>query len=248
MLQSHHPKQCILVDPGDASPALRFLDRHQLTLCAVLVTHCHWDHVDGIAEIIRVMSARHTVVPPVFGPYNETIPCLTHPVRGGQCFSVPNGSHYPIHVFAVPGHTRGHVAYYIKGVGLFSGDTLFAAGCGRAFEGTHAQLYQSLCCLAQLPAKTPLYCGHEYTQNNLQFAATLFPQDTAIAARLDRVRQQRQQGQPSLPTLLQEEFNTNLFLRSHVPSVRRGCEALSGSVLATPEAVFSFLRDQKDRY
>src|SRR3954468_1521332 len=172
-----------VVDPGEARPVLDYLAREKLQLAAILATHHHPDHVGGIAEIL----ARHKA--PVYGPRNEPIETLTQPVSEGDEVAVPElGVRFS--VLDIPGHTRAHIAYYGAGA-LFCGDTLFACGCGRLFEGTAQQMYASLQKLAALPDDTKVYCGHEYTLANIGFAKSVEPRNAALAAREGRDRDKR---------------------------------------------------------
>lgn len=201
-----------VVDPGEAAPVERFLARTGGRLCAILVTHRHGDHVGGIAELV----ARHPV--PVYGPAREAAEVVTFPQVDGDRVSPPELG-VELTVLDVPGHTLGHVAYYAREVGLFCGDTLFGAGCGRVFEGTLDQMHASLARLAALPSDTPVYCAHEYTQSCLRFAKTVEPGNADIDARIARVAAQRSAGKPSVPSTLAEELATNPFLRWQAPAV-----------------------------
>src|SRR3954469_10890044 len=169
-----------VVDPGEARPGLAYLRRENPGLAEILATHHHPDHVGGIAELVR-----HYRVP-VFGPKNEPIATLTHPVSEGDRISVPELA-MQFEVLDIPGHTRAHIAYYGAGA-LFCGDTLFACGCGRLFEGTAEQMYASLQKLRSLPDATRVYCGHEYTLANIGFAKTVEPGNERLAARERRDR------------------------------------------------------------
>jgi len=169
-----------VVDPGEARPVQDYLAQEGLSLVAILATHHHPDHVGGIAELV----AQNKV--PVFGPKGEPIPALTHPVGQGDRAVIP-GLDASFSVLDIPGHTRAHVAYYGLG-SLFCGDTLFACGCGRVFEGTAAQMLDSLSKLAALPDETKVYCGHEYTLANIRFARAVDPGNAVLAALPDETR------------------------------------------------------------
>lgn len=236
----HQDGHAIVVDPGDATPVAAWLQTNQHHLTAILVTHHHGDHVGGLAALTREWTV------PVFGPANEAIAGITHPVREGDTIRAP-GLDAAFTVFDVPGHTAGHVAYYGAGA-LFCGDTLFAAGCGRLFEGTAAQMHASLGKLARLPPDTRVYCAHEYTQSNLRFALAVEPENQALHRRAEAVAAQRAHAQPSLPTTLANELATNPFLRADQPPVQRAAAAHAGQPLPDPESVFAALRQWKDHF
>lgn len=228
-----------VVDPGEAAPVRKYLADEGLTLCAILATHHHPDHVGGIAELVRDAKV------PVHGPKGEPIPDLTHPVGEGDRVELPQLG-LVFSVFDIPGHTRAHVAYYGAG-SLFSGDTLFACGCGRVFEGTPAQMLASLGKMAALPDDTLVYCGHEYTLANIEFARKVDPGNAALAAREERVRKLRAAGQPSLPSTLGEERATNPFLRCAEPPVVESANKYLGSRIGDPVSVFTAIREWKNR-
>ena len=229
-----------VVDPGDARPVLDYLSREKLRLCAILATHHHPDHTGGIAELV----ARQRV--PVFGPRNEPIPSLTQPVSEGDRVEIPELG-VTFSVLDIPGHTRAHVAYYGAGA-LFCGDTLFACGCGRLFEGTADQMYTSLGKLAALPDDTKVYCGHEYTLANIGFAKAVEPDNRSLAAREARDRKLRDAGRPTLPSTLGEEKATNPFLRCREPAVVESANKYLGARVADPVRVFAAIRDWKNRF
>lgn len=235
-----HPGQAVIVDPGDAKPILEYLKAEQLALAAILVTHHHYDHTDGIKNILQAHPC------PVYGGAKEPIDLVTHPIADGETFSIEaldltfTGLH-------VPGHTNGHTAFYGHEM-LFSGDTLFAAGCGRNFEGTPTELYQSLNKLAQLPKETLIYCGHEYTLQNLQFAEKVEPENVDIQSKLRLVQIMNSVNQCTLPTNLAEELNTNVFLRCHEPAVLAAAQAHADKRLTEPSDVFAVLREWKNRF
>ncbi|GEC94848.1 hydroxyacylglutathione hydrolase [Zoogloea ramigera] len=230
----------VVVDPGDAAPVLRYLADEGLSLAAILVTHHHPDHVGGVLALLE-----HAAVP-VYGPALETIPGLTHPVGEGDEVSVP-ALGLSLRVLDIPGHTAGHVGYYAAPA-LFCGDTLFAAGCGRLFEGTPAQMFDSLQKLASLPGDTQVYCTHEYTLSNLAFAAAVEPGNPAIAERIAHCEAIRAAQKPTVPFLLSGELLTNPFLRSHEAAVARQAEARAGRPLGSPVEVFAAVREWKNSF
>ena len=235
--------RCLITDPGDAVPVIAAMDALGLTPSAILVTHHHPDHVAGITTLL----ARWPM--PVYGPAREDIPGCSHPMKDGDRihFDAPNAT---LDVIDVPGHTLGHIAYYISRADppvLLGGDTLFSGGCGRLFEGTAAQLQHSLDRYNGMPGNTLLCCTHEYTEANLRFALSLLPQDPAIRRRMAEVQALRAQGRPSLPSTLAEERQSNVFLRCEDPSLIR---ALGDGPEEPVDrlSVFTALRARKDRF
>ncbi|WP_010597790.1 hydroxyacylglutathione hydrolase [Rickettsiella massiliensis] len=233
-------KHCILVDPGEARPALAFLKNTHYTLDAILITHHHWDHTNGVKALLRTYSV------PVYGPAKETVLGVTQPVDEGDTFHIEG---WPLNfkVLATPGHTLGHIAYYAEGM-LFCGDTLFSAGCGRLFEGTADQMLASLNKLAHLPGDTQLYCGHEYTLANLHFAQMIEPENSQIKERLEKVREFRQSNLPSLPNTLENERKINPFLRCEQIRIADRIEKHHGRRLTSPVEIFAYLRQWKNNY
>ena len=193
LLQDHSTRRCAVVDPGDAAPVLAWLQAHgDWQLSDILITHHHPDHVGGVATLKAATGAR------VCGPARENIPARDLALDDGADIEVL-GRRFLI--YALPGHTLGHIAYYQAEEGwLFCGDTLFAAGCGRLFEGTPEQMHHSLQRLAALPDATAVYCTHEYTLSNLHFARAVEPHNPAVAARFAEVSAWRAAGRISLPS------------------------------------------------
>ncbi|WP_417692144.1 hydroxyacylglutathione hydrolase [Pseudomonas sp.] len=239
LLQDHATQRCAVVDPGDATPVQAWLDAHPgWVLSDILITHLHHDHVGGVQAL---KNATHATV---YGPANENIPARDVALQDNDQLSVLG---WDFDVYAVPGHTLGHIAYYHHGL-LFCGDTLFAAGCGRLFEGTPAQMHQSLSRLASLPEDTLVYCTHEYTLSNLRFAAAVEPGNLDIAARLEKVSQQRAASVMTLPSTLALEKLTNPFLRTAETSVKQKADERNGQRNETPSEVFAALRAWKDKF
>jgi hydroxyacylglutathione hydrolase len=234
----------VVVDPGDAAPVLAHFEREGLELAAILATHHHGDHVGGIPKLL----ARWTV--PVFGPARESIPGRTHALAQGDAITVP-GIGLELSVLDIPGHTAGHIAYVARASDpplVFCGDTLFAAGCGRLFEGTPAQMVDSLARLAALPDATQVYCGHEYTLANLRFACAVEPANASLRERQAREKAKRDRGLPTLPSTMAEEHETNPFLRIDVAEVRAAAERHAGRALGSRAAIFAEIRAWKNAF
>lgn len=230
-----------LVDPGDAAPVLAALPRLGVTPVAILCTHHHADHVGGIPELLE-----HFPGLPVYGPAHENIDTLTQHLHDNDEVHLPElGLNF--RVLEVPGHTRGHIAYFGHGC-LFCGDTLFSAGCGRLFEGTAAQMHTSLSRLAGLPGDTRVYCAHEYTQANLRFAQTVEPENADIAAYRREVEALRARDEPTIPSVLEREMRINPFLRSAIPAVHAMAEKHAGISLPDNVSVFAAVRQWKDNF
>jgi hydroxyacylglutathione hydrolase len=239
LLQDHRSQRCAVVDPGDAAPVEAWLDAHpDWVLSDILITHHHHDHVGGVERLKHISGAT------VYGPASENIPARDVALQDNDTASVLG---WDFDVYAVPGHTLGHIAYYHHGL-LFCGDTLFAAGCGRLFEGTPDQMHHSLSRLAALPEDTLVYCTHEYTLSNLKFAAAVEPTNTDIAARLEKVTQQRQNGVMTLPSTLALEKLTNPFLRTGETLVKQKVDERAGAQNRAPSEVFAALRAWKDKF
>lgn len=214
LLQDHRTQRCAVVDPGDATPVQHWLAQHpEWSLTDILITHHHHDHVDGVKALKAQTQAQ------VYGPALENIPARDVAVHDEDHFTLWN---YDVRALHVPGHTKGHVAYVLdhpEQPWLFCGDTLFAAGCGRLFEGTPEQMHTSLQRLAALPDNTLVFCTHEYTQSNLNFALAAEPNNLAVQKRLQDVRALREQGLITLPSNIALERITNPFLRCNQPEL-----------------------------
>ncbi|KUM02601.1 hydroxyacylglutathione hydrolase [Chromobacterium sp. F49] len=229
--------RAVAVDPGDAAPLLAFLRREKLRLEAILITHHHADHCGGLAELSRDWPDA-----PVYGP--PGISGVTAAVKEGDEVPLAFG---PAEVLAVPGHTLDHLAYRI-GDHLFCGDTMFAAGCGRVFEGTPAQLLASLKKLAQLPPRTKVYPAHEYTLSNLRFALAADPLNPVLAMRQSRDQALREQGLPTLPSTIAVELASNPFLRCQEPAIRASLLAQGGRADDAEADSFARLRAWKNDF
>lgn len=239
----HDSRHAVAIDPGDATPILAALQANQLELSAILLTHHHADHIGGVPALLA-----HRQVP-VFGPSNDHIASVTQKLQQGQRITVPD-LELELDVIEVPGHTRGHIAYYAAGQHwLFCGDTLFAGGCGRLFEGTPSQMLASLDKLAALPDDTAVYCAHEYTMSNLRFAREVEPENQALLTRIRAEQEKRDQGIPTVPTRIQLERQTNPFLRVREASVRTRLVA-AGKISENQDDASNFgaLREWKNHY
>jgi hydroxyacylglutathione hydrolase len=226
--------EAIAVDPAEARPVLAAITEQQLRLAGILITHNHGDHLGGAAELHKKTGAK------VYGPDDSRIPVPSSPLRDGERFECASLS---ISVMHLPGHTRTHVGYNLPALNwLFTGDTLFCAGCGRLFESTAAQMWHSLQRIMSLPDATNIFCGHEYTEENLRFALSLEPDSREIAERLAQVNELRRKGLPSVPSTLALEKRTNPFLRVNTLAAKLGMAGASDA------EVFAEIRRRKDRF
>lgn len=238
ILERDGSNRVVVVDPGDGAPVIEALSRCDLEIAAVLVTHHHRDHVGGLPDLIRRYHS------PVYGSVSEPVAGVDHPLAGGDRISLPDLA-LELEIVALPGHTAGHIGYLGAGC-AFVGDTLFAGGCGRVFEGTMEQMHGSLSRLAGLPVATKVYCAHEYTLTNLRFARVVEPGNEALARRLDAVETALAAGEPTVPSTIGDELETNPFLRCGVGSVKGAAETHAGQTLEGPTEVFGVIRSWKD--
>lgn len=228
----------ISIDAPDASAIADNLKKRGWQLTHILTTHHHEDHVAGNLELKDVFGCR------IIGPEAEKdrIPGISQTVKGGDVFQL---AHRPVTVFACPGHTLGHVAYHFSDdYLLFAADTLFSLGCGRVFEGTMTQMYQSVNQFRGLQGMTSVYCGHEYTEANAKFALTIEPGNRDLVRRAMEVRRLREQGKMTCPTTISEELRTNPYLRCDSPEIRK----VLGMESATDAEVFAEIRERKNRF
>ncbi len=228
-----------VVDPGDAQPVIDYLRAVNIELSGILITHHHADHAGGVDELVRIWKNIS-----VYGFSQKTVPGVTHVVKENdviQCGSVK------FTILEIPGHTLDHIAYYNDEI-VFSGDTLFSVGCGRVFEGTHEQMYRSLSKLSQLPEQLKLYCGHEYTLQNLKFATHVEPDNYFIQNKIPAVEALLAANHPTLPSTLADEKKLNPFLRCEEISIISAAEKYASKPLKTPVDVFTCLRDWKNQF
>lgn len=236
--------QAAVVDCAEARPVLAELERQGASLAAVLATHHHFDHVGGNLDLLSSIPNLR-----IFGSAGDAskIPGITDRLADGDILTVGT---LPARAILIPAHTSGHVAYHFpRAKAVFTGDTLFAGGCGRLFEGDAAQMMRSLARLTCLPDDTQVYCGHEYTLKNLQFAAELEPGNRALTLKLARVRALRERHQPTVPSTIGDERATNPFLRIESPELATSVRARVADVpVGDGVALFAALRALKDRY
>ena len=229
--------RCLIVDPGEAAPVLRAIEEHQWQPEAILLTHHHNDHVGGVQAL---RYAFPDVV--VYGPAETQHKGTTQVVAEGDTVTVLGQD---FSVFATPGHTLGHICFFSFPY-LFCGDTLFSGGCGRLFEGTATQMYQSFCKINALPDDTVICCAHEYTLGNMKFAVSVLPQDAEVQEYYKKVSELRAKNEKTLPVILKNERKINLFLRTEDADL---IEVINQErVLQHPEERFAWLRAKKDAF
>lgn len=239
-----------IVDPGDGEVVQQALEEKGLTLAGILITHKHYDHIDGIEHLVNhYQTTEHAI--PVYGPQSPAISQITHVCKDND--TIPLYDHeFSISVLETPGHTPEHLSYYSANAfakpALFCGDTLFAAGCGRLSGGTAQQLYTSLSLIQALPDNTEVYCAHEYTLANLHFAKAVEPNNPNIEQRIERENQQRQQNIPTIPTRLSIEKATNPFLRTEQDTVKNAVSQHWDKTYSSESDVFAELRRWKDNF
>lgn len=246
-----HDGSCALVvDPGDANPVLEYLQANHLSLKGILITHHHADHTGGILNLLSALGSDI----PVYGPAGDGIPGRTSIVGQDDKVEI-HSPRIGLKVFEVPGHTLTHIAYFANMQAnvvepmLFCGDTLFASGCGRLFEGTPTQMAQSLAKFAALPKNTLVYCTHEYTLSNIRFALAVEPDNFNLLAWSDKAQALRAHGLPTLPTSIGQELQVNPFMRCDQADVVAMAKEVSGQKdLPTPAHVLAVIRAWKDRF
>ena len=227
-----------VVDPSEAEPVEAALDARGWTLTHILNTHHHLDHIGGNEQLRKRFS------PVLIGPASESARIPNMDITVGDGDTVDIAGHKGV-VYETPGHTRGHIAFWFAGSdALFCGDTLFALGCGRVFEGTMEQMWNSLLTLRAVPSTARIYCGHEYTLSNARFALSIDPDNTRLQTRTREFEEMRARGQSTIPTVLADELETNPFLRADVPALASAVGMPGGD----PVAVFTEVRTRKDNF
>lgn len=238
-------QSAIVVDPGDAQAIINHIEARKLSLDYILTTHHHPDHTGGVTELAKRYNAE------VIGPNSQYIPQVTRHVDGGQTIELLG---LTLNIITVPGHTLDHIAYFIDQATplaypvLFCGDTLFAGGCGRVFEGSFAQMRSSLAKLKALPSDTRIYCAHEYTQSNLAFALAVEPGNTSLRERVKKVASQRASNEATVPSTLATELATNPFLRYDADEVIATAMARTNRSTLNSDEVFGAIREWKDNF
>ncbi|RUR07497.1 hydroxyacylglutathione hydrolase [Legionella sp. km772] len=226
------------VDPGEAYPVLSFAKEHSLTLQSIFITHHHHDHIGGLEKLVE-----HYPACTVYGPLDSRIPFITNPVKKDQILELGD---YSFRILSNPGHTSTHISYFEPNQHwLFCGDTLFSAGCGKVFDGTLEQLYESLLLFKTLPQTTKIFCAHEYTQQNLSFAQTVEPSNAEVVKFLSHLK--NDSITCSLPSTLAHELLINPFLRLAEPEVQKYAYR-HGAQSNAPQEIFSILREQKNQF
>ncbi|MCP4595848.1 hydroxyacylglutathione hydrolase [Neptuniibacter sp.] len=230
-----------VVDPGDAQPVLDYLKSNNLSLCAILITHHHNDHTGGVSKLTESFDV------PVYGPANSPFKGITHPLSKGDKIDLLGKT---LTINEIPGHTLDHISYYTgeNEPQLFCGDTLFLAGCGRLFEGTAAQMLEAMDYFAEMPDNTEVYCTHEYSLANLDFAVAVEPNNNEIKATVEQCKALRADDQPTLPSTIGQEKQINPFMRTHHADVIQAANNFSGSTLENKVAIFASIREWKNQF
>jgi hydroxyacylglutathione hydrolase len=234
MLLDAKNKKSFAIDPGEAAPVIETLKRLEMGLAGILVTHHHWDHTGGIEDLLDYAGNI-----PVIASHRSNLMTVNHRVKDDDNIPCLN---FHLKAMEIPGHTLDHTAYYINSSILFSGDTLFSAGCGRIFEGTPEMMFATLNKILTLDENTKLYCGHEYTLANLRFAEAVEPQNPEIKKKMNSI------NGCSLPSTLKDEKLFNPFLRCHIPDVIQAAEKCANKKLRSPLEVFTAIREWKNNW
>lgn len=242
----HNENLAYVVDPGDHKPVAAYLQQHQLALAGILITHHHADHIGGVKHLIALQAQQGKPALEIIGPNTARFPFLTKSVSEGDSFQL-NALGISLTAMEVPGHTRDHIAY-MGDIGLFCGDTMFSAGCGRLFEGNAEQMQTNFSRFKTLPSATKVYCTHEYTLSNLEFAVAVWPQNSEIVEYQRKAQEQRAKNQPTLPSDIALELKINPFMNTDDADIKNNVEQHFGSAYASPIEVFAALRSWKDNF
>tara|TARA_Y100000591_G_scaffold279173_1_gene257603 strand:+ start:998 stop:1759 length:762 start_codon:yes stop_codon:yes gene_type:complete len=229
---------CAVIDPSEPSPIIEELENNNLVLKYILNTHHHYDHVGGNKELKEKYSCKIVG----FNEDKDRIPEIDITLKDNQKWK---NELFECEIFHIPGHTSGHISIYIKKINaLFTGDTLFSLGCGRIFEGTYEQMYKSLNKIKSFPKNTRIYCGHEYTKNNSDFCLSIDTKNLKLKNKIIEIKKNIQNGNPTIPTILEDELECNIFLRSDNLEIQKQL----GIISKDPFKTFAKLRDLKDNF
>lgn len=241
LLYDDSTRKAFVVDPGDAEPVIKTLKSLKLDLAGILITHHHFDHIGGIENLCARFK------PVVYGPFNHSIEGVTRRVKTADTIDVLGMT---FSVLEVPGHTLDHIAYFHDGATpmVFCGDTLFAGGCGRLFEGDPPMMLQSLNALARLPTATRVYCAHEYTLSNLAFAHAVEPRNAPLSERIAKAEATRSRGEPTVPSDIALELATNPFLRCDNTDLQTSLQAQGKYEGSSALEAFTTIRAWKDNF
>ncbi len=238
IIKAHNGSDCICIDPGEADPVKKFLDENNLTLSSILITHHHFDHTAGINDLYKQYS------PKIFVP-NKSIHAKAYLVSDNDKVTIDKPS-LSFQVLSIPGHTLDHVAYVID-KNIFTGDTLFSAGCGKIFEGTYEMMYNSLKIITSFPDEYKIFCGHEYTKNNLEFASKIDVNNSMITSKLKEICAIGE-NLVTLPSTIGIEKQINPFLRCNNSDIIQNVQNFCHNTLQDPVEVFKNIRKLKDKF
>lgn len=241
MLTKENTTGMVVVDPGDADVVIQAIKTYHQPLAAILLTHHHPDHTGGVKQLSDLYSI------PVYGPANSPFKGITHPLTDQMQINILGET---LIVKEVPGHTLDHICYFQSGdtPQLLCGDTLFLAGCGRLFEGTAEQMLNNMNYFKTLPTETNIYCTHEYSLANLDFATAVEPENTDIQRVKEKCRSLRTANKPTLPSTIAQELKINPFMRSEVPEVKAAAQDYTQTDINTELDTFTAIREWKNHF